>query len=247
MFHPYRFGDSERAVLDQDGHFVLPGLLTDAAQEQLTASLAHIQELIPIGVEGHEPPRFAAEFNGYLESVIGHPQMLALVQRVLGPKIRYDHCVALNRPGGNQGSRWHSHEYADDDSHLGFVRIFFYVNGFKANDGGLKVVRGSHLYRDPKINAENDAELEKGWMAGKTHPQTGRPLTIEGLDAPAGSVVLMWTHAAHAVTPRQAASPTRWCVVYAYRNPGRPSAARWISEAFEQKDIVGAAGLMTLY
>ena len=188
MFHPYRFGDSERAVLDQDGHFVLPGLLTDAAQEQLTASLAHIQELIPIGVEGHEPPRFAAEFNGYLESVIGHPQMLALVQRVLGPKIRYDHCVALNRPGGNQGSRWHSHEYADDDSHLGFVRIFFYVNGFKANDGGLKVVRGSHLYRDPKINAENDAELEKGWMAGKTHPQTGRPLTIEGLDAPAGSV-----------------------------------------------------------
>jgi len=55
------------------------------------------------------------------------------------------------------------------------------------------------------------------------------------------------THAAHAVTPRKEVIDTRWCVVYAYRNPGEPSAALWISDEFEHKAIVGAEGLMTLY
>ena len=70
---------------------------------------------------------------------------------------------------------------------------------------------------------------------------------IEALSAPPGSVVLMWTHAAHAVNPRAESSDTRWCVVYAYRNPGEPSDARWISPAFEQKMMSIMPGLMPLY
>ena len=118
--------------------------------------------------------------------------------------------MTLNRPGGNGGSRWHSHEYAEDNPSLGFVRIFFYVNGFEIGDGGLKAVPGSHLYRDAKIKADTDEALKMGWMAGKTHPVTGEPLAIQELSAPSGTVVLMWTHAAHAVSPRHANSDTRW-------------------------------------
>ena len=176
LFRPFVFGADERAVLDRDGHIALPGVLTDAACVQLTAALARIQSL-PRDDEEYLPPRFAAEFDAYLESLIGHPQLLDLVRRVLGPEIRYDHCVALNREGGNQGSKWHSHEYSDDDPTLGFVRVFFYVNGFAADDGGLKVVPGSHLYRDAEIRAESDAELAQGWMAGKVHPVSGQPLS----------------------------------------------------------------------
>ena len=166
---------------------------------------------------------------------------------VLGEEIRYDHCVALNRPGGNEGTHWQSHEYAEEDARLGFVRVFFYVNGFELDDGGLKVVRGSHLFRDAGIRATSNEELEAGWMAGKAHPLTGEALAIEALSVPKGTVVLMWTHAAHGVNPRKEGSDTRWCVVYAYRNPGRASQARWISEGFEQKPIEGADGLMSLY
>ena len=79
------------------------------------------------------------------------------------------------------------------------------------------------------------------------HPITGQPLEIEELAAPEGSVVLMWTHAAHAVTPRRAGSDTRWTVVYAYRNPGLPLRARWLSEAFEERGVLGAEGLLSLY
>ena len=247
IFRSYTFGFSEKAALDRDGHYVLPGLLTERACEKLTESLSHVESLIPVGVKGHEPNRFAAEYDGFLESLIGHPQLLGLARKVLGEEIRYDHCVTLNRPGGNRGIHWHSHEYSDADPQLGFVRIFFYVNGFEADDGGLKAVPGSHLFRDAHIHASTDEELRTGWMAGKRHPMTGEPLQIEGLSAPTGTVVLMWTHAAHAVTPRRQSSDTRWAVVYAYRNPGAPSRARWISEAFERKSITGAEGLMGLY
>ena len=247
IFLPYEFGEKERALLDKDGHFLLPGILMPEACVRLTASLSHVQDLAPSGDEGHNPKHFAAEHDSYLESLIPHPQMLDLARKVLGEEIRFDHCVTLNRPGGNGGSRWHSHEYADDNPSLGFVRIFFYVNGFEVGDGGLKAVPGSHLYRDAKIKADTDEALRTGWMAEKTHPVTGEPLEIQDLSAPAGTVVLMWTHAAHAVSPRGANSDTRWAVVYAYRNPGCPSPPRWITPEFEAKRIPGAERLMSLY
>ena len=113
---------------------------------------------------------------------------------------------------------------------------FFYVNGFAADDGGLKVVPGSHLYRDAEIRAESDAELAQGWMAGgRCMRIVVNRLAIEELSVPQGTVVLMWTHAAHGVNPRKEDSDTRWCVVYAYRNPGRESRARWISPSFKKE------------
>lgn len=246
LFKPYQFAAEEKIGLDRDGHFVLPGLLTEEACEQLIEALSQIQAM-PRADEEYLPSRFSAEYNAYLEGLIVHPQMLELVRNVLGEQIRYDHCVALNRAGGNGGSAWHSHEYADDNLSLGFLRVFFYVNGFQADDGGLKVVCGSHLYRDAGIRAESDAELIEGWMAGKVHPQTGVGLAIEELSVPRGTVVLMWTHAAHGVNARKEGSDMRWCVVYAYRNPGRESRARLLSEEFEKKHIEGAEGLMSLY
>lgn len=246
IFRPYVFGKAEKEELDYTGHFVLPGLLTDAACTQLVQSMIHVEELVNAGVENPLPNRNAAEYDSYLESLIGHPQMAGLARQVLGDNIRFDHCVTLNRPAGNQGLRWHSHEYAEDDPRLGFIRIFFYISGFERGDANLKAVPGSHLYRDRSINALTDADLTAGWLVGKTHPHTGELLQIEELAVPPASVVLMWTHAAHAVNPRRSTN-TRWCVVYAYRNPGRPSEARWISEAYEQKVISGAEGLLSLY
>ena len=247
IFHAYTLGEQERKTLDSDGHFVFPGLLTPDAREKLTNALSHIHDLARTPKEGHEPNRFSAEYDNYLESLIAHPQMIELARKVLGEEIRYDHCVSLNRPGGNRGIGWHSHGYSDDDPSLGFVRIFFYVNGFEPDDGGLKAVPGSHLYRDSKIQARTDEALREGWLTGKMHPKTGKPLDIEALSAPPGTVALMWTHAAHAVSARKPDSRTRWTVVYAYRNPGKPSGARWITPEFEQKPIPGAEGLMSLY
>lgn len=234
---------AEKAAMEKEGHVLLPGVLVPAARARLTESLTKIQALAQEkGVTAHH---YAAEQDAYLASLLAHPQLLALARAALGPEIRFDHCVSLIRPGGDGGCAWHSHDYAEDRPDLGFVRIFFYVNGFAADDGGLKVVPGSHLFRDPAIAAKDDRALRRGWMKGRTNPRTGEPLVIETMDAPEGSVVLMWTHAAHAVTPRKPGSPTRWTVVFAYRNPGvPPSPARWITPEFERNPPPGAEGLM---
>ena len=247
LFKSYEFGATERAKLDRDGHFVFPGLLTATACERLVSSLRNIIAQGKEATKGHEPQRFSAEYDAYLESLIAHPDMQHMARAILGDEIRWDHCVSLVRPKGTPAMAWHSHEYAEDDKSLGFIRIFFYIFGFGHDDGGLKVIPGSHLFRDDSIRARDDAEMGAGWMRGRIHPQTGEPLGIEHLDAPPGSVIVMWTHAAHGVVARQADSTTRYCVVYAYRNPGRPSQARWISEAYESRGVPGAEGLLSLY
>jgi len=115
IFGDFTFGDAEREVMDRDGHVAFPGLLTEDAQKELAESLSYIQSLKLQGIEGHEPNRFAAEFDWYLESLIGHPQMLGLARDILGDEIRYDHCVGLNRAGGNRGTHWHTHGYGEEN------------------------------------------------------------------------------------------------------------------------------------
>jgi hypothetical protein len=251
LFTPYVLGPREKAELDERGHLLLPGILTPDACGLLTEALGRIavlQEPYGYGRSTERTPgKYAAEFDRFLASLIGHPQLLALARSVLGDEIRYDHCVALNRLAANPGLRWHTHEYSDANPRLAFLRIFFYLNGFDAHDGGLKVVPGSHLFRDSTIVADTDEDLRRSWLEGKRHPGTGEPLRIENLNAPPATVVLMWTHALHAVTPRAPSSPTRWAVVYAYRNPGQPSRARWLSEDFEKSQLPGTEGLMSLY
>ena len=245
LFHPYEIDDDSRRRMDRDGHLALPGLLAEPARARLTEALAGIQTLA--ATHGSGPNHYSAEHSPYLASLIAHPDLMTLARRVLGPEIRFDHCVALSRPGGNAGSHWHSHDYGETRPELGFVRIFFYVNGFEVDDGALGVVPGSHLYRDSTLSASSDEALRTGWMAGKRHPLTGKPFEIDYLSAPPGTVILMWTHAAHAVRPRKPESDTRWTVVYAYRNPGLPSRARWITEEFERNPSAGCEGLMSVY
>ena len=245
IFTDYTFGPAERERMDADGHYGLPCIRTQPARAGLTGSLARLEQLR--AALDDRPNRYAAEYDAYLASLIAHPQLVGLARAILGDDVRYDHCVTLNRPGGNGGIRWHSHSYGEERPELGFVRIFFYVSGFTKDDGGLKVVPGSHLLRDAKLHARTDDDLRDGWMRGKTNPDTGEEFVIEGLDAASGSVAVMWTHAAHAVTPRKRASDTRWCVVYAYRNPGLPSRARWVTQEFEQRPPVGAEALLPLY
>ena len=224
IFRDVDLGKSDREALDRDGHVAFPGLLTERACRRLARSLSYIDSIAAAGNPGHEPNRFAAEYDWYLESLIGHPRMLGLARAILGREVRYDHCATLNRAGGNPGITWHRHGYSAEDPGLGFIRIFFYVTGFAPDDGGLKVVPGSHLFRE-QLHGLSDRELRDGWLAGRRHPTT----------------------ALHAVNPRRPGSDVRQCVVYAYRNPGQPSRARWISADYEKRRIRGAEGLLSLY
>ena len=182
IFYPFRLDIAEKQTLNRDGPLVLPSIITEQAGREMAKALTEIQPLR----ESKNPAisyhsGHAGEYDSYLGSLIAHPQMLELMHRILGPEIRFDHCCTINRPAGHPGFGWRSHEYADQQPELGLIRIFFYLNGFSRNDAALKVVAGSHLYRDGDIGKSvaptgSDEELIKNWLQDKTHPYSGHHL-----------------------------------------------------------------------
>ena len=86
-----------------------------------------------------------------------------------------------------------------------FVLNLVYPEGFAAeDDGGLKFIPGSHLWRDPGgLRAQTDEDLESGWLEGKLHPVTRQPLQIVRPALGPGSMVCVLSHGAHAVSPKR--------------------------------------------
>jgi hypothetical protein len=279
------FAAESKALMDQDGFHVLPGVLTSETCDQIRAAserIASISRSSPtdtVDEGGFRPELSCAEHDRYLEGMIGHPQMLELARYVLGSReIHFDHMVSLVKRGGHPGQGWHTHEYAagmqQDTAHLEpgdqqhtfhgttspndptleLVRIFFYVDGFAAGDGSLRAVRGSHLHYATEMDLSSRGSLNKSWteddfakwLSERDHLVTGAKLLTEDIQCPAGSVVLMFTHTAHAVSPRHAASGPRHGIVAAYRNPGAPSMSRFMSRAFVNKITPGLEGLKEL-
>ena len=183
---------------------------------------------------------FPAGHLAFLADVLTHPDMLALQRLCLGSEtVYFDHNQLLSRPPGYAGGAWHSHRLGagcdrgavlppEYDRQPNLLLTLCYLNGFDAGeDGGLKIIRGSHLFRDPDgCSAATDEEMAAGWLQDRAHPVTGRPLEMEHLALPAGSVVCCLSHAAHGVAPKAAGRETRLCSLFACRKPGPDGRAR---------------------
>ncbi len=175
---------------------------------------------------------FSAGHVSFIMNVMTHPQMLDLQRLCLDTTaVYFDHNQLLSRAPGYAGCAWHSHKIGaghddgttvDIDSYARQPNLnlnLCYPQGFSAHeDGGLKVLPGSHLFRDPAgCRAADDEALRSSWLQGREHPVTGRPLEIEAPALPAGSIVCCLSHTAHAVAPKAQDRDTRWCSLFAYR------------------------------
>ena len=197
---------------------------------------------------GVMPEYFPAGYDRFIMDVTtAHPQMMELFRKLFGDRFVLDHCLMLNRAAGSRGRRWHAHQYREGqyevEDPIGTgnavtpeflqqqcIRTLCYPEGAEIGDGGeLGVIPGSHLYRIPyKWNMErpdDDVAMQAGWLKGKTHPITGKPLEILHLSLPPGSMVSFVHHMTHHVRHRPPGAPTRWGLLMAYRTPqqGRPS------------------------
>ena len=193
---------------------------------------------------------FLSGYVPYLMEVAMHPEMEALHRLMYGPqagRFVFNHCHLLTRQPGYEGGGWHSHPNRDgadgagpatseaeyEASGLGIIFTFGYPDGFSSaeGEGGLKICRGSHLYRDPSNcrGGLTDESFEEGWMKGKRHPISGEMLAIERLALPPGSVVSVCAHLAHGVSSRTdpgagATSTPRYGSLWSYRllDPAHP-------------------------
>ena len=119
----------------------------------------------------------------FLAEVLTHPDMLALQRLCLGSDaVYFDHNQLLSRPGGYPGGHWHSHKIGagcdsgtvlpdEYDRQANFLLTLCYLNGFEAdNDGGLKIIRGSHLFRDPGRMQRRDGRGDGGAAGSRAAP-----------------------------------------------------------------------------
>ena len=175
---------------------------------------------------------FPAGHVSFLMNVLTHPQMLQLQRLCLGCNdIYFDHNQLLTRPAGYAGGAWHSHKIGGGADNRGIASLLeyqaqpnfnltlCYPQGFQAKqDGGLKLIRGSHLFRDPAgCQAASDEDMQQGWLAERRHPVTNQLMEIEYLSLPPGSIVCCLSHAAHAVAPKAPYKKPRWCSLYCYK------------------------------
>jgi len=212
-------------------------LTEEAVERALGGSQAVPQETDVAGVRTLRHHSVFAEYFPaghlpYMMNVLTHPHMLQLQRMCLGCEaVYFDHNQLLSRPGGYEGGHWHSHEMGsrydnrgvatvdEYDAQANAILTLCYLNGFEAeDDGGLKIIRGSHLFRDSNgCRAVTDEEMRQGWLRGRTHPVTGKPLEIEHFSLRPGSVVCCLSHAAHGVAAKKPNRPTRWCALMCYR------------------------------
>lgn len=177
------------------------------------------------------PEYFPPGHQPFLMEAMTHPEMLSLHSRLLGgDSVRFDHSQLFTRPAGHSGSAWHSHVIGGDWDEGGAVtpeeyramnNVVFsivYPQGFTAGSGALKVVPGSHLFREVFNLGSTDDEAVLAWIG--SHPSTDTPLAPQTLSLPPGSVVCLMAHAAHAVEPRPPADDAepRWGCLFAYRS-----------------------------
>ena len=142
--------------------------------------------------------------------------------------MRFQHNNLLTRAQGNTGSRWHCHRLHQQDQDdagptqtvpsLGVVLNLCYPEGFRAGDGGLKLIPGSHLYRNVSPMPVDDEGLRESWLKGKLHPMTGRPLEIVELSVCPGTIISVLCHGAHAVSPKTTPG-TRLGTIFGFRKP----------------------------
>ncbi len=201
--------------------------------------------------QGVMPEYFPGAYDDFIMDVTtAHPQMMELFRKLFGDRFVLDHCLMLNRAAGSRGRRWHAHQYregqyeVEDPIGTGSavtteflqqqcIRTLCYPEGAEIGDGGeLRVIPGAHLYRIPyKWNTErpdDDAAMQAGWLKGKTHAITGKPLEILHLSLPPGSMISFVHHMPHHVRHRPPGAPTRWGLLMAYRTPDpAASPAKW--------------------
>ena len=201
--------------------------------------------------QGLMPEYFPGAYDEFiLDVTTEHPQMMELFQKVLGERFVIDHCLMLNRAPDSGGRKWHGHPYRDGSSEVEdpigteasltreflqeqCVRTLCYPEGADDTDGGdFAVIPGAHLYRIPfkwsTKRPDHDEDMRAGWLRGKIHAFTGKPLEIVRLSIPPGSMVSFVHHMPHHVGRRMPEAPVRWGLLMANRTPDCGAApAQW--------------------
>jgi ectoine hydroxylase-related dioxygenase (phytanoyl-CoA dioxygenase family) len=194
--------DAERQALDVQGYVVLERLLDQDTLERLYARTEQLYEL-----EGqHAGAEFLTEPGArrlanlvdkgqVYEELIVHPRVLEVVGHVLGPRFKLSSLNARSaNPYSDDAQPLHCDAGALPDRRGYWVcNTIWCLDAFTSTNGPTRVVPGSQNWRRFPQDVLADPKAP--------HPEEVR------LTAPAGSVIVMNTHAWHGGTANASGSP----------------------------------------
>ncbi|MEU9078779.1 phytanoyl-CoA dioxygenase family protein [Kitasatospora sp. NPDC004745] len=136
-----------------------------------------------------DPPVLELELPAHGE-LIGHPPLLAVLDRLLGPSFVFHHLHSDRQAPGLAGKQWH-HDYEQalaSDRAYGMVHTLHYLDGLDRETSALVVLPGSHHRAAPKTAL---AHLDTGVLPGE--------VVVDEL--PPGSTVVLHSALFHARRP----------------------------------------------
>lgn len=192
----------EMRQLDEDGYLVLERFFDTGVLARLRGRIEELfhEEGESAGQEFKQEPgcrRLANLVNKgeIFREVILLPRLLEYVRHVLGPSIKLSslHARSAN-PHSDRGQPLHADMLAIADEHGPWVcNTLWMLDDFTADNGALRVVPGSHRFRQLPLD-------------GLTDPSAVHPDQVL-LTGPAGSVVVLNAHAWHAGTANRTDRP----------------------------------------
>ena len=194
----------ERAALDSSGYLVLEHFLAPELLEQVRARVEelHEQEGENAGAEFRKEPgsrRLAnlVDKGEVFERLIAMPEILERVRYVLGENFKLSSFNARSAdPHSNEPQPLHCDAGALPDERGYWVcNTIWLLDDFTSENGATRVVPGS----------QNWKQLPQEALADPLAPHPEERLLL----APAGSVIVMNTHAWHGGTANRTAQPRR--------------------------------------
>ena len=195
---------AEQQQLDQDGYSVIARFLDTRMVEELRARVEELyeSEAENAGSEFRREPgarRLAnlVDKGEIFQRLIALPRILELVRHVLGPRFKLSSFNARSaNPYSNEAQPLHCDAGAVPDAGGFWVcNTIWLLDDFTSDNGATRVIPGSQHWRKLPQDALEDPE--------QSHPAEVLLL------APAGSVIVMNTHAWHGGTANKSSAPRR--------------------------------------
>jgi len=163
---------ADLAQLMRDGYLVLPSLLDAVTLAEIQRALTPLLDHTGRNqFEGHRTQRLygVPEKTRVTDTLIAHPRVLALLDRVLLPNYLLSQCQVINILPGEQAQALHYDELfyrvPRPRKALGAATIWA-IDDFTADNGATVIVPGSHTWPDDRVPNSADVKLPALMPAG---------------------------------------------------------------------------------
>ena len=225
------------SVFHQKGYILYPGIFTDDGLKGFLEEIltwppvqAHFAKTEKQRNQGEKTDHFNwrnwDDKGPWSDQLIDAPFVIALLKEIIGGDFHFCHSTlhiafrgATAIPFHQDHHHWkHDHpiNLAERDKY--YIQMLYYPTGFNQGDRSLSVISGSSRVAPTKeVTADQ-------LIAGKYDAEAECQLTVENLDLPPGSMVLINARTFHAVAAKPLDSPQEYRVFvnYIFKEAGPP-------------------------